>query len=257
MSSIKFDATLDTSKLEAGIKQANKTVKEWARDVEKAGDQAETGLNKVTKSFGQSIKDQKILIKSIEEDVKRLQKVYDDAAAGSLKSAAGGEVSAAKRSLLEEKAKLNELQKDQIEGTKELDKSTSGLVGKVGKLAAAYFTVDVIIKVLKQTVLAFFTKTQEGFDLLERKVNGFKASVGVLQGEFIKLSKAIVGERADEPIQWGTKIVNVIKAITTTAQYIPKVAEWFNGLEASMNDAGVAAENYTRITQELANASVR
>jgi len=51
MSSIVFDASLDSKKLEDGIKQSNKTVKEWARDVEKNADKVDQSINKIGRSF--------------------------------------------------------------------------------------------------------------------------------------------------------------------------------------------------------------
>jgi hypothetical protein len=149
MSSIHFSADLDSSKLEASIKQSNKTVKDWAKDVEKAGGQADQGLTKMTKSFKDAIKDQKQLIKDIEGDVKKLQKAYDDATAGRGKMAAAGELRSAKKALAEEQATLLGLQKQQIESNNKEEDAISRLVGGIGKWAAGLFTVGAALKIAK------------------------------------------------------------------------------------------------------------
>ncbi|HBR22855.1 MAG TPA: hypothetical protein DD713_09985, partial [Nitrospiraceae bacterium] len=157
--------------------------------------------------------------------------------------------------LLEDsKKRLEDLNKAGVQGNKEVEKSTGGVIDKIGKMAIAYLTVRTAVKLLKETVLAFFTKSQEGMDLLERKISGLKAAVGVLQGEFIKLGKAIAGEGGNEATPWGTRLVNGLRLISTTANLIPGVSKYFDDLADRMNKAGVAAEEYTRITQELARA---
>ena len=55
MANITFSADLDSSKLEAGIKKSNKTVKDWARDVETSSGKADRSFSKV----GTSLKQQK------------------------------------------------------------------------------------------------------------------------------------------------------------------------------------------------------
>lgn len=254
MSDIKFSAELDTKKLDEAIKQSDKTVKDWVEGVEKSSQKADQGFSKVTKTLKEAIAEQKTLIKSIEQDVKSLEKAYSDPTAGRAKLAAGNELKSAKRALAEEQGTLIGLQKQQIEGNRLVEKSSDGVIGKIGRMAMAYVSVSVVVKALKETVLAFFTKSEEGMDLLERKVNGLKASLGVLQGEFIKLGKSMVGERGDEATPWGTRIVQGIKILLTTANFIPGVTKYFDDLADKMNKAGEAAERYTLINQELKDA---
>lgn len=152
------------------------------------------------------------------------------------------------------KDRLDKLNNAGIKGNQEVIKTSDGVISKIGKMAVAYLTVNTAVKVLKETVLAFFTKSQEGIELLERKINGFKAAVGVLQGEFIKLGKSLVGEKGDETTPWGTRLVKGLRMIATTANFIPQVRKYFDDLAASMNEAGAAAENYTKIQQDLEDA---
>ena len=250
MSSIKYSAELDIKKIEKAIQESTKLIKNWAKDIEKESKQADKGID----NMNVSLKEQKQIIKDIERDVKALQKAYDDAIAGRAKMAAGKELNAAKRALEEEKAMLISLQNQQVIGNSQVEKSTEGVIGKIGRMAIAYVSVAAVVKVLKETVLSFFTKSQEGIDLFERKINGLKAAVSVLQGEFIKLGKSIAGEKGDEATPWGTRIVTGIRVLLTTANFIPGVKKYFDDLAKSMNEAGEAAENYTRINQELEDA---
>lgn len=150
--------------------------------------------------------------------------------------------------------RLKDHEKAGLDANKNLEKSSDGMIDKIGKMALAYLTVRSAVVVLKETVLAFFTKSQEGIELLERKINGLKASVSVLQGEFIKLGKSIIGEGGNESIPWGTRIVQGLRLISTTANLIPGVSKYFDDLAKRMNDAGDAAEKYTLIAQELEDA---
>jgi hypothetical protein len=252
MSAIHFEADLDNKKLEEAIKQSNKTVKDWTKDIEKAGVQADQGLNKMTKSFKDAIKEQKELIKTLENEVKKLQKAYDDADAGQRKSNLAVDLRSAKSSLVLQNDKLNKLQ---IEGNVQVEKSTDGLINKIGKIALAYISVKVVVKALSETVFAFFTKSQEGFELLERKTNGFKASLGVIRGEFVKFGKNLLGDKGDEAIPWGTNLIGSLKiTLSNFGLLFPKLNGYFDDLTDRMNKASIAAENYTRMQQELEDA---
>lgn len=152
------------------------------------------------------------------------------------------------------KKRLNDLEKAGISANKEVEKSSDGVISKIGKMAIAYLTVRTAVVALKETVLAFFTKSQEGVKLLERKMAGLKAAVGVLQGEFIKLGKSFIGENAEAPTKWGDRIATALKLIGTTANVLPVFRKWVEDLRIEMNGAAVAAEEYTRISQELEDA---
>lgn len=156
--------------------------------------------------------------------------------------------------LADSKKRLEELEKAGVDSNEKLSKSSDNLIGKLGKMAAAYITIRGAVVVLQETLLAFFTKTEQGIEILERKLNGFKASVSVLQGEFVKLGKAMIGEKGNESTPWGDRIVKGLRLISTTANLIPGVSKYFDDLAKRMNEAGVAAENYTRINQDLEDA---
>jgi hypothetical protein len=161
MSSIKFDASLDVTKLEAGIKKSNQTIGEWAKNVEKAGSTADQGINKMTNSVKNAIKEQKDLIKSIEKDVKQLQKAYDNATAGRGKQAAGNELRAAKKSLEEEQAALLGMQKQQIAINNKEETSQLGIVNSLKHWAAGLMTLGAVMKLTKGIIASTETSTQK------------------------------------------------------------------------------------------------
>jgi len=229
MAEAKLVLTADNSQFISKIKEAE-------RASQKLYDTAVTG--------GQRNKG---ILEEIDDTLKRLEESrrkafnYDD-------------IERYNKKIAEVKQDLKEYEQAGLKANETVKKSSDGVIDKIGKMALAYITVTSAIKVLKETFLAFFTKSQEGINLLERKLNGLKAAVGVLTGEFIKLGKAMVGENGNESTPWGTRIVTGIKWISTTANLIPGVRKYFDDLAKSMNEAGDAAERLTLMQQELANA---
>lgn len=142
------------------------------------------------------------------------------------------------------KDRLDKLNKAGIEGNKEVEKSADGVLNKVGKLAIAYLTVNTAIKVLKETALAFFTKSQEGIELLERKVAGLKAAWAVFAGEFVAGGKKIAGSLDDSE-----KKTRRFWTFLTTI-FAPS---WID-VGMRMDMATEAAEKYTASLQEIADA---
>lgn len=130
----------------------DKQADEQAKKLKTSLDTVGTSSKKSVVDLKVSIKGQKELIKSIEQDVKNLQKAYDNAAASQAKSNAGAEVGQAKRSLREEKARLVGLQKEQA-AANEAESSTIGrLVGKIGIWAAGLVTVGAAMKITKSII---------------------------------------------------------------------------------------------------------
>lgn len=162
--------------------------------------------------------------------------------------------------------RLKELENAGLDNNKKIQKSTeSNLIPSILKLGAAYLSVHTVIKALKETAFAFYTKSQEGMDLLERKTNAFKAAFAVLRGEFIQAGKNInehLGENGNgaagllkkmgATASWMFNIMTggVVKMINQKAG----VTAYFDNLVDKMNKAGVAAENWTRKQQELEDA---
>jgi len=74
MSSITFDATLNDAKLQQGINESRKSVKEWVKEVESGGEKINKGFDKMGVSAKDAVKIQKELVKELQADVKKLEK---------------------------------------------------------------------------------------------------------------------------------------------------------------------------------------
>jgi len=96
---------------------------------------------------------------------------------------------------------------------------------------------------------SFFTATEKGAELAERKMAGFSAAVGVLRGEFAKLGEQITGDKADSPTKWGSIMAGSLQVVVNTL--LPGLKINMNETALAMNDAAEAAEKYTRKLQEL------
>lgn len=142
------------------------------------------------------------------------------------------------------KDRLDKLNKAGIEGNKAVEKSSDGVLSKIGKMALAYLSVNVAIKVLKETALAFFTKSQEGIELLERKVAGLKAAWAVFAGEFVAGGKKIAAS-LDESEKKTRRFWTFLTTI-----FAPS---WID-VGMRMDMATEAAEKYTAALQEIEDA---
>lgn len=126
-------------------------------------------------------------------------------------------------------------------------RATTRVAGAFGTLGTG---ITAAVGILSAPFVAFFSLTEKGFEMMERKVAGFKASMGVLGGDIAKLGEQIIGEDTG-PIKWGNIFSNVGQALLTTANIIPGVRKYFEGLKDRMNEAADAAERFTRTQQEL------
>lgn len=152
MSEIVFSSTLDNSKLDAAIKESNKTISDWAKGVEKAGDNIDKILDGSSKSFKEAIKFQKELIKSIEENIKQLQKEREEVAPGKAEQAVILQLREARRTLAEAKGTLSKLQEDQIAATEKEKESQGGIIESLKKWAVGLFTLHTALKITKDII---------------------------------------------------------------------------------------------------------
>ena len=229
MSDIHFSADLDTKKLDDAVKQSNQTVKQWSDGVVKAGGVADTGLNKMTTSFKDAITSQKALIKSIEQDIKNLQKAYDDASSAKSKSAIGGDLGQAKRSLTEENATLLDLQKQQVEGNKAEAQSADGIIGSLKGWALGLVSVGAAMKIGK----AIIDSTNETQIAFEKITSAASAAVGYF-------FKAIASG------DWSNFSQGMDKAIRGATEYVDAMANLRNEenaqkIKSSEDDIKIAA----------------
>jgi hypothetical protein len=161
------------------------------------------------------------------------------------------------------KKRLEDLEKAGVSSNEKTKKSSDNLIGSIGKMALAYLSVHTVIKFLSETVFAFYTKSQEGMHLLEQKTAAFKAGLSVLRGEFIKFGEAINDSLSEKSEKGG---VNLFQKLGASVKYVfniltmgvPKyvgektgITSYFKDLKDRVNEAGFAAENYTKKEQQL------
>lgn len=161
MSSIKFDASLDTSKLDSSIKESKRTVADYAKDVEKAGDQMDKSLDLTTKSIKEAIANQKALVKELEADLKKLEKAYKDLTPGKESQVAAKQLRDTKAYLAQEQNELIRLQDEQIAMNKREEASADSLTGKITKWALSLGGAAAALGVLKKA----FGETTQGMNL--------------------------------------------------------------------------------------------
>ena len=118
--------------------------------------------------------------------------------------------------------------------------STGQIVTAVAKLGPVGGIVAGTIAASAAQLLVFFTKTEKGVEMLERKVAGFKAAFGVLVGEI-----AAGGEKIAE------KFDNIGQQSSTWTKVMSLFGIQGQLLGVRMDLASTAAENYTRKQQEL------
>lgn len=223
MSEIKFSADFDNSKLEAGIKQSNKLVAEFVKETEKAGVQIDNtfvnagksiesvagNINQYGKAAVTTIGEQKKLIKSIEEDVKSLQKTFDKMASGKAKMGLGLELSSAKRALKEEYAELTRMQEKFLNDQRKLrfdDTHTKALVENAKRDKAEFSKIHQ--QALKEN--AEFDKANESFT---EKIGKWALSLGGAAAGLAVLKKAF------QETTGGMNLFNNVGAITNQVLY--------------------------------------
>jgi hypothetical protein len=242
MSSITFDATLDISKIESAIKQSNQTVSDWAKNVEKAGSQADDSFGKV----GESVKKQVELIKSLNDEMKS---VFD-----SMKSTKdiGG--------LQELDKKLDDLRTKRDEATAALEKmnnqqeeavvqdekevtSKGSIISALGKWASGLFSVAAVLKIVKDIIAS-----------TEGTANKFAETVGLLKGGFEGLYRTIATGQWDQLINNivnSAKATRDLKAATNELTHIVaggtiERADLLAGLEKARANAATSTDNAER-----------
>ena len=238
MASIKYSAELDTTKLDASIKQSQKNIGEYAKDVEKAGGEMDKVFDKTTKNLKESIREQKELIKSIERDIKDLQKAFDDSIGGTAKLAVWKDLKAAKQALAEEQARLIDLQREQDEY------QYPKIINSVKKWAAGLVTLTAVIKTTK----AIIQSTETTILKFESAVAQAKAGVGYF-------FKAIASG------DWSNFLKNLGAAIKGAKDYTEAISSLTNKqneqkIKSSELDKKIAAlrdETYDRSAENYEN----
>jgi len=154
MSHITFSADLNSSKLDAAIKQSNKTVKEWAKDVERSSRNVDRSFTNLGKSLKQTIDEQKQYVKGLTKEVNNMQKAFDKATGGKAKSKLGQELGQAKRRLREATSELVGMQEEQIRVNNRETQSTKGLTSQIKDWALKLGGAAMAYRVLRQAIMA-------------------------------------------------------------------------------------------------------
>jgi hypothetical protein len=118
--------------------------------------------------------------------------------------------------------------------------STGQIVTAVAKLGPVGAIVAGTIANSAALLLAFFTKSEKGVEMLERKVSGLKAAWGVLVGEMISGGEKIA-ESFDNVSEQSTFWTKAMSIFGVQGQLIG----------VRMDLASKSAENYTRVQQDL------
>jgi hypothetical protein len=127
-----------------------------------------------------------------------------------------------------------------------------GILTKLGPVGIAALSA---IALVGAPLVAFFTQSEQGADLLERKVSGLKASFGILANELINLGSGI--EKSDKgSIKWGTSLKPIVYLLTGIAALIPGVRDKISDIANKMDDASKTAEEATRKMQDLEDMEI-
>lgn len=113
--------------------------------------------------------------------------------------------------------------------------STLAKIGPIGSIVAG------AIMAMSAPLVAFFTKSEKGVELLQQKVAGVKASFAVLVGELID-SGDKMAEAFDKPDK---------KAKTFWTTIMTMISPAWIDVGVRMDAAATSAENYTKALQEL------
>lgn len=239
MSSIHFDADIDLSKLEEAIKKSNKTVGEWAAEIEKAGAGIDKGMQTITKESEEAVRKQKLLIRSMEDEIKQLR--IQLAGTFSVKGVEelDTKLGDAQHRLWEAQDELIRMQEASTEATGKQTSATSGLVSIIGKWTAGLFTVSTALGAAKAIMMS-----------TEGTASKLEETVSLLKGGFQGLFRTIATG------DWSNLIRNIkdtatatreLKRETSELEHILagnaiKKAELYAGLESSRESAAASTD---------------
>lgn len=124
------------------------------------------------KQMRESIAVQRFAIRDLQQSIKELQNTYNSST-GKNKADASSALAAAKKDLIAEQATLLAMQKQQIAGNENEEKSQGSLIGGLGKWVIGLASVAAAMKVSKEIMLA----TEKTTDLFEQGVAAAETAV--------------------------------------------------------------------------------
>lgn len=207
MSSVQFDATLNTDKLDSSVKESKKTVKDWAKDVEKAGDDMDRSFSHNSKTIKEAITQQKLLVKELESDLKKLEKAYQKSAPGEAQREATKRLTQEKAYLAQEQSRLIDLQEEQVRISKAEEEAANSLTGVIGKwalsLGGAAAALSAIKKALTDTTAGLNTFNIVGQSARQIMYNLVSGSASLTAG----LRQVIEAQRILNELRLEEKVV--------------------------------------------------
>jgi len=125
--------------------------------------------------------------------------------------------------------------------------AAEGLVTKFAAFGPVGLWVGGTLLSIGAPLLAFFTKSEEGVEMLERKIAGVKAAVSVLVGELIK-SGSKMAESFDDTGKKGQVFWTFLMTSLNPA---------WAGIGGKMDAAAIAAEKYTAKLQDMEKEEIK
>jgi gas vesicle protein len=110
-----------------------------------------------------------------------------------------------------------------------------------------------VIAAISAPLIAFFTKSESGMELMERKVSGLKAAWSVLIGEMVNAGDKMT-DAFDKPEKKASHFWQTV--LTILGSISPALATRWGAVGAEMDSASKAAEDYTKKLQDLRREEV-
>lgn len=151
MSSLKFDATINTEKLYEELKKANQSFEEFAKAGQKSGEAIDKTFQKSTVDLKQQLTQQKQYIKELSDEIKKLENTREGTS-GSQRSNINKELGNLRSDLNKETAIMQNLQKESVAGNQKEAESQGELFQSLGKWAIGMATVATAMKIAKDII---------------------------------------------------------------------------------------------------------
>jgi hypothetical protein len=143
----------------------------------------------------------------------------------------------------------NEVLKDLSPTYSNVENKAKSFIGTIGKLGPVGAIVAAGIAAVSAPLVAFFTKSEKGAEMLERKLAGIGAAFGVLTGKLIGAGEKMA-DSFDKPEEKASSFYSKLLTFIGSA-FGSGVQASFAATGAQMDVASDAAEKYTAILQDL------
>lgn len=130
---------------------------------------------------------------------------------------------------------------------------SKSFITNLAKLGPVGASVAVAVGAISAPLIAFFTKSEKGFEMMERKMAGVKAAWGVLVGELIRGGEKMAEgfDKNEKKTSFWSKAMVALGTSIFQITGNPKHLQYFTEIGIQMGIASDAAEEYTGKMQEL------